>query len=563
MPDAPGDYYVQLTLTDSAGRSSTQLFTPKNGGASVKVSACGKQTPVGLIGLQSPASPAPTVSIAANDGYGVILDGSSSFNPDNAPVDFTVANVVGCGLSKTLSYAWSFLSTPAAAAGITFNQPTGANPAFFPTVSGTYVVGLRVNDGTTSSPLSTVSIVTADQASGGLDFVAAPGNNLLMGGTHHYNSFRVPVGSTVLLDPNSGTQYLDLRVTGDVFVGGSINVSGSAGGDGPLGDVSWQGAGGGQTGYPFKQGITPIPNGGCSSTFGGLNVAIPQALGGQGSAGVQGASGPFGTCGGGLGGANGGGMGGGPGAGGGGGFGGGGGGGGNSACNGAGPSTGGSGGGSFAGAGGPGNGSGGGGGNGGGAPYNGTAGTSVTLGNCTGTGYGAGGGGGAIGVTAAQELSMVNTFQTGSSGGGGAGDIGRGGGGGGGAIRIIGGGAIEVSGSILANGGRGGDSADAPPCCQGGSGGGGSGGAIWLSAPTVYLSGTVSASGGRGGISQSSRGGANGQGGPGGLGRIRLASPSITNYGIAAPALPAKLDGTANGIGLTWTDKVADPVNLP
>ena len=561
VPDVPGDYYVELTLTDSAGQSSTQLFTPKNGGASVKVSACGTQTPVSLIGLQSPASPAPTVNIGATDGYGVILDGTSSFSPDNAPVDFTQANVVGCGFLKALSYSWSFLSTPAAAAGITFNQPTGANPAFFPTVSGTYVVGLQVNDGPAKSQLSTVTIVTADQASGGLDFVAAQGNNLLLGGAHHYNSFRVPVGATVLLDPNSGTQYLDLRVTGDVFVGGSINVSGSAGGDGPTGDVSWQGAGGGQTGYPFRQGVTPNPGGGCSSTFGGANVAIPQALGGMGSAGGQGQSGAAATCGGGLGGANGGGMGGGPGAGGGGGFAGGGGGGGNT-CNGAGTSNGGSGGGAFAGAGG-GASVGGGGGNGGYAPYDGTRGTSVTPGNCAGSGNGAGGGGGSIGVTAAQDLSMQSTFQTGSSGGGGAGDVGRGGGGGGGAVRIIGGGAIVVSGSILAKGGRGGDSAAAAFCCQGGSGGGGSGGAIWLSAPTVYLSGSLSAAGGRGGIAQSALGAASGNGGPGGLGRLRLASPSITNYGIAIPALPAKLDGTANGSGLTWTDNVADPVNLP
>ena len=120
-----------------------------------------------------------------------------------------------------------------------------------------------------------------------------------------------------------------------------------------------------------------------------------------------------------------------------------------------------------------------------------------------------------------------------------------------------------VSGSILAKGGRGGDSGAAALCCQGGSGGGGSGGAIWLSAPTVYLSGYLSASGGRGGVAQSTRGAADGNGGPGGLGRIRLASPSITNYGVVIPAVPAKLDGTGNGNGLTWTATIADKVSLP
>ena len=520
---------------------------------------CNVGKPVGLIGLKSPASPAPTITAAATDGYAVILDGSSSYTPNGS----------GCGPTKPLSYRWSFISTPSGASNITFNDPTVVNPTFSPSISGTYVVGLTVNDCNATSNLVSVQIVTGDLASGLQDFVAAPGVNQLVGGVHYYRTFRVPSGSTVVIDP-AGAQFLDLRVTGDVFVGGAIDVSGSAGGDGPAGDVSWQGSGGGQTGYPFKPGIIPNPGGGCSSTFGGPNVAIPVAGGGQGSAGAQGQSGNAGTCGGGLGGANGGGMGGGPGGGGGGGFGGGGGGGGNSACNGAGASNGGAGGGPFAGAGG-GAAQGGGGGNGGGSPYNGTAGTSLTPGNCApegsafqaGGGYGAGGGGGSIGVTAVQDLSMLSTFQTGSSGGGGAGDEGRGGGGGGGALRIISNGTIEIAGSILANGGRGGDSGSDPHCCQGGSGGGGSGGAIWLSAPTVYNSGYLSANGGRGGIAETTRGSAYGAGGPGGLGRIRIASPSVTNYGIMAPGLPAKLDGTGNGSGFVFIAPTADDIHTP
>jgi hypothetical protein len=77
------------------------------------------------------------------------------------------------------------------------------------------------------------------------------------------------------------------------------------------------------------------------------------------------------------------------------------------------------------------------------------------------------------------------------------------------------------------------------------------------------LSGILSATGGRGGIAQSSRGAANGNGGAGGLGRIRIASPSITNYGIVTPVLPPKLDGTANGNGRIWVTNTADPLNLP
>lgn len=120
------------------------------------------------------------------------------------------------------------------------------------------------------------------------------------------------------------------------------------------------------------------------------------------------------------------------------------------------------------------------------------------------------GGGGAYGSAAAASTTCGTTpgatygnatlipLIGGSGGGGGAGGPalpGSGGGGGGGAILIASSGAINVTGSILANGGtpiNPGSTASA----RGTYGGGGSGGAIRLIATTVSGNGAVSATGG-------------------------------------------------------------------
>ena len=547
VPDKPGDYYIQLTLRDSKGASGTQVFP---GSTIVHVGSCGSQTPVALIGLEDPFSAAPTTTVGANNGYAVVLDGTSSYTLDNAPVDFTgTSGVLGCGYNKTLSYQWSFVSVPSGA-GVAFNDATRVNPAFTPQVSGSYVMSLTASDGVRTSQPATVEVVTSDAVNGSLDFYAKAGDVITMtqpaGQQQHFNSFRIEPGATVYLGSGVNGGLLDLIVTGDVYIGGTLNLSGSPGNQGPNGDVSWQGSGGGDTGFPNSNHGTPIPGAGCSGT--GSQITISQAGGGSGSAGATGGTGG-GSCSPGAGGAYGGGMGGGPGGGGGGGYGGGGGGGGNT-CGG--NAVGGGGGGAYGGAGG-GIAQGGFGGNGGGAPYDGVQGGSPTRDDCSGSGYGGGGGGGSIGADASADLAMSSTLRAGSAGGGGAGDEGRGGGGGGGAVRIISTtGNITVTGQVLANGGAGGDSGGDPVCCQGGSGGGGSGGAIWLQANSgsVYNAGTISAAGGRGGVAQSSRGGGGAQnGGAGGIGRIKLvAAPGkVSNYGIMTPPL-----GASNGRGLAW-----------
>jgi hypothetical protein len=156
--------------------------------------------------------------------------------------------------------------------------------------------------------------------------------------------------------------------------------------------------------------------------------------------------------------------------------------------------------------------------------------------------YVGGGGGGSIGAAAASDLAVLSTFYAGSGGGGGSADYeGRpafggtsGGGGGGGALRLSTTADIVITGSLLANGGSGGDAYIGTPAgagCDpqpGAAGGGGSGGLIYLSAPaiTVAPGATVSAVGGSGGAPSVFASG--GGGGGGGAGRIRLSVTAAT-----------------------------------
>jgi hypothetical protein len=560
VPDRPGDYFVQLRLTSATNRSSTTLFTKAGGAAVIHVNNCGTQVPVARIGFQQPASPAPTQTLGAQVGYAVILDGSASSSPDNTPVNTDTG--AGCGLNKSLTYFYQFVSTPSGAGGTSFNDPTRINPEFTPQTSGAYAVSLVVNDGQASSPAATTQVIAEVGQVGGLDYVPTT-NQLLQPGVYHFSNVRIPEGVTIAT-PNGSDGRVTIVATGDVYIGGTIDVSGSAGNDGPNGDVSWQGSGGGNAGGPNGNNGTPLPGRGCSGT--GSQITISQSSGGEGGSGANGAVYPNCTVGG-VGGTGGGGGGGGNGGGGGGaGYAGGGGGGENVGLIGA--YLGGTGGTLGSGGGGVGGGqvvaqsanggagncaatdlsqacvTGGRGGFASDSNYNGSNGVDLING-LSASGYGSGGGGGSIGIDAANDLA-INTasFYTGSGGGGGAGDEGRGGGGGAGAIRIWSSKTITITGQILANGGRGGDSGGDPNCCQGGSGGGGSGGAIWLGAQSIYNSGTLTAVGGRGGYAQSIRGGATGNGGNGGNGRIRLGGSTISNYGILNPPAPPTCSAT-------------------
>lgn len=179
-----------------------------------------------------------------------------------------------------------------------------------------------------------------------------------------------------------------------------------------------------------------------------------------------------------------------------------------------------------------------GGGGGAGASYStsGSAGTKGVDGAVVG-----GNGGSASSIYGQSDLLDLDTYFVAGSGGGsgGPGDsagaffCGGTGGAGGGKIKIEAQGNIQISGQLLSNGGNGGAGNT-----NSGGGGGGSGGAIVLkSLSQISVSGTVSAVGGSAG---SGAGGAPGEGdgGAGGNGRILIkdSDGAVTNTGTITPS---------------------------
>ncbi|HEY4176472.1 MAG TPA: hypothetical protein VGM90_06560 [Kofleriaceae bacterium] len=337
-------------------------------------------------------------------------------------------------------------------------------------------------------------------------------NTVLDAGIYQFTTIDIPSGVVVT---TNGSGVLELRAQGDVNIAGVVNVSGGPGGAAIVGF----GTGGGATGNPLSTGAagsaTACPEGGsggsgalggptttvaCAGTnantsggFGGGAGGQYQGGGGAGGGGYAGGGGGRGAAGGSMGGTGG-----------------------------AASTAGGLGGQSDAAA----------------AAYQGHDGVVNGLG-------GASGGGGSIGSAAIADLAVATTFYPGSGGGGGgapqsAASVhsgGTGGGGGGGALRIATPAHLTIAstGSILANGGDGGDTAGTPA----GYGGGGSGGVIFLSAPALTIDGHVLSIGtvAPPGVTAST----------GGLGRIRI-STTLATCSITGAFAPALVNG-CNPVG--------------
>ncbi len=131
---------------------------------------------------------------------------------------------------------------------------------------------------------------------------------------------------------------------------------------------------------------------------------------------------------------------------------------------------------------------------------------------------------------------------------------GGGGGGGGGALLLVAYDSAQVSGSILANGGSGGDTTGASP--YSGGGGGGSGGAVFLASPTLSLDGEIQVSGGQGGVNSSW----NPDGGAGGEGRIRFDGAPPPTPGTGPTGYPAT---TWEGCAVTSVDGPLITISSP
>lgn len=170
--DLPGTYVLQLTVFDGTEPSSPATLTISTG-----------------------AIP-PTAQAGANQhvsvGAKVTLSGAASTDPNG----------------KSLTYAWSLLSIPAASKA-TLTGAATANPTFVADVAGNYVAQLIVSDSYYPSAPSTVLIST-----GNLPPVANPGATAW-----------VKVGSLVTLD---GSQSADPQGLGLTYSWSFVDIPASS-----------------------------------------------------------------------------------------------------------------------------------------------------------------------------------------------------------------------------------------------------------------------------------------------------------------------------------------------
>jgi hypothetical protein len=125
---------VTATATDSGGNTSGFSVC-----ASVTQSAPPNQPPVANAGSNQSVFVGALVS----------LNGSGSFDPDNGP--------------SALAFLWTQISGPA----VTLGGANTVTPSFTPTVTGTYMFSLVVNDGASDSAAAIVTVMVASPPASG------------------------------------------------------------------------------------------------------------------------------------------------------------------------------------------------------------------------------------------------------------------------------------------------------------------------------------------------------------------------------------------------------------
>ena len=159
---APASYQWSFTArpngssaTLSSARSAAPQFTADQPGQYVVKlvidgkNQCAAQTDSVTVTATPPGSNAVPTANAGTDqsvivGASVVLSGARSFDPDG----------------NTLTYAWQFVSRPDGSSASLADANT-VSPSFTADQAGTYVVGLRVNDGSATSAQDTVTVVAA------------------------------------------------------------------------------------------------------------------------------------------------------------------------------------------------------------------------------------------------------------------------------------------------------------------------------------------------------------------------------------------------------------------
>ena len=229
IPDVPGDYDLQLVLTDSSGKSSGPIAlgtmsgtgtplsipTPSATGCTaacttshvIHVEACGGGAPTAQIAVDGP------IVFAAGSGYTateplfsvgagpILLDAGASSDPDNSTLNTGVTPATGCGLSRPLSYQWSLTSIPAGASTSELSGTAIVNPTLSPSTPGTYGLALDVSAGGKTSH-ATLAVQTMAKS-----FVGSSGTNHAL-------------YTAIATDPTSGNPVVAFMDgdTGDIHV---------------------------------------------------------------------------------------------------------------------------------------------------------------------------------------------------------------------------------------------------------------------------------------------------------------------------------------------------------
>ncbi|HCF58475.1 MAG TPA: hypothetical protein DFS52_10835, partial [Myxococcales bacterium] len=139
LADMPGEYAVELAVTDSTGlRSYPGRFT-------FQVSTCGAAVPVALV--DAPASAAIGSLVQAE---AVVSDA------DTEPP---------CAATETFTYAWAFESLPVGSTA-TLNALDVRAPSFVPDVAGDYALRLVATDAAGHLSLPAVATVSVSSCGG-------------------------------------------------------------------------------------------------------------------------------------------------------------------------------------------------------------------------------------------------------------------------------------------------------------------------------------------------------------------------------------------------------------
>lgn len=134
--DRPGDYVVELVVTDGAGKVS------EAGSLIITATGCGDGVPVIGTVMSSPVSPAigQTVQLTAA---------------------FTDADGIDpCNLAETVSFAWTLVGQPAGSVAA-LNNPVADSPSFVPDVDGDYTITLVLTDSQGHVSLPGQVVITA------------------------------------------------------------------------------------------------------------------------------------------------------------------------------------------------------------------------------------------------------------------------------------------------------------------------------------------------------------------------------------------------------------------